>query len=102
MGLLWGIRFAFALIREIICAIVDVCYRCVSGDIDPYIAKVPTILKRPAAQTMLANSITYTPGTVSIDVVGEEPSNIILVGTISPRPKEAIIPLEPHIKRWLE
>jgi len=102
LSLLWGIRFVLALIREIISAIIDVCYRCVSGDIDPYIAKVPTTFRRPVAQTMLANSITYTPGTVSIDIVKEEDKGVILVGTISPRPKEAIIPLEHHVQRWLE
>ncbi len=98
----WCLRFILGLIREIINAIIDVCHRCVTGNIDPYVAHVKTVLKRPVAQVLLANSITYTPGTVSADIVKENGYDVILVGTISPRPDPAIIPLEPHLKRWLE
>ena len=39
--------------------------------IRPGIVKVPSLLKTDSARTMLANSITLTPGTLTIEVTGE-------------------------------
>ena len=54
----------------------------------------------PVSQTILANSISLTPGTLSVDLDSE--NNIIKVAAISPRKKEDIIPFEHYIKKMLE
>lgn len=100
LSLIWGVRFWLRLIREIMLSIVDVCKRCWNGDIDPVIQKIDSILTKPLSQIMLANSITYTPGTVTIDV--EVQNKVLYVGIINPRKREEIIPLESHIERWIE
>lgn len=56
--------FAVALYH----ANIDVAKRVISGDLRPGIVKVSSGLKNPAALTLLANSITLTPGTLSVDV----------------------------------
>ena len=54
----------------VIVANLDVVYRVVHPEmpIKPGIVKVKTILKNPAGRTMLANSITLTPGTLTVDI----------------------------------
>ena len=49
---------------------LDVVYRVVHPEvpINPGIVKIRTSLKSEIAQAMLANSITLTPGTLSVDV----------------------------------
>ncbi|MCK4420291.1 Na+/H+ antiporter subunit E, partial [candidate division WOR-3 bacterium] len=51
----------------------DVAYRVVHPalPIHPGIVRVKTSLKSEMARTMLANSITLTPGTLSVDMVGD-------------------------------
>ena len=49
---------------------------------------------------VLINSISLTPGTLSVDLDSE--NNIIKVAAISPRKKEDIIPFEHYIKKMLE
>lgn len=61
---------------------------------------IETVLERPVSQTILANSISLTPGTLSVDLDSE--NRIIKVATISPREKEDIIPFEPYIKKMME
>ncbi len=100
MAFIWGVRFWLRLIREIMASIIDVTKRCFNGDIDPVIIPIDSILAKPISQTMLANSITYTPGTVTIEV--DVPEKRLYVGAINPRTRGEVIPLEPHIERWLE
>lgn len=47
---------------------LDVAYRVITGKIRPGILKISTNLKTDLGITMLANSITLTPGTLSVDV----------------------------------
>ena len=47
---------------------LDVAYRVITGKINPGIVRVETSLKNSYAMTMLANSITLTPGTLTVDV----------------------------------
>jgi multicomponent Na+:H+ antiporter subunit E len=56
--------FFFAMAR----ANVDVAYRVITGRINPAIVKINPKLKNDASLTFLANSITLTPGTLSVDV----------------------------------
>ena len=47
---------------------LDVAYRVITGRINPGIVKIDPKLKTDLGVTMLANSITLTPGTLSVDV----------------------------------
>lgn len=55
---------------EVLKANIDVAYRVVHPEllINPGIVKVKTSLQSDIALTLLANSITLTPGTMSVDV----------------------------------
>jgi len=96
----YAIAYFIVLIIEIIKATIDVAARTLNGKVEPVVVEIETELKRPVSQVILANSITLTPGTLSIDVDTE--NRIIKVATISPRTKEEVIPFEPYIKGWLE
>lgn len=54
----------------VLIANLDVVYRVVHPEmpIKPGIVKVKTTLKHPAGRAMLANSITLTPGTLTVDI----------------------------------
>ncbi|MGL6298962.1 MAG: Na+/H+ antiporter subunit E, partial [Methanobacteriaceae archaeon] len=64
----YGIAYFIILIYEIIKATLDVAKRCVTKNIEPVVVEIETVLERPVSQTILANSITLTPGTLSIDL----------------------------------
>jgi len=100
MSVVWGIRFCLRLIKEIVLCIVDVSRRCLNGNIDPCIRVIQTNMTKPITHTLLSNSITYTPGTVVIDVDSE--TRQISVGCINPKTRDEIIPMEPHVRGWLE
>ncbi|MFH1398382.1 MAG: Na+/H+ antiporter subunit E [Candidatus Omnitrophota bacterium] len=67
---LWFLYYIPLFIWECIKANIDVAYRVAHPDllINPGIIKVKTILKSDTALTFLANSITLTPGTMSVDI----------------------------------
>lgn len=50
----------------------DVAYRVITGKINPGIVKMSPGLKTDTALTFLANSITLTPGTLSVDTDDEK------------------------------
>jgi len=96
----YAIAYFIVLIFEIIKAALDVAGRTLNGKVEPVVMEIETELKRPISQTILANSITLTPGTLSIDLDSE--NRILKVATITPRSKEDVIPFEPYIKGMLE
>ena len=99
--IVYGIIYFLDLIYEIIKSTVDVVFnKIMRRDINPVVIDVETVLKRPVSQTILANSISLTPGTLSVELDSE--NQIIKVAAISPRSKEDIIPFEPYIKKMLE
>ena len=59
---------------ELLKANCDVAFRALSPKlrINPGIVKVPVDLKSEYSQSMLANSITLTPGTITMDVTEED------------------------------
>lgn len=67
---LWFLYYAPIFIWECFKANIDVAYRVIHPDlpIHPGIVKVKTELKSEVALTFLANSITLTPGTLTVDV----------------------------------
>lgn len=71
--LFWAIVYVPYLIFYIVLANFDVAYRVLNPalPINPGIVKVKTGLKSSLARTVLANSITLTPGTLTVEQKGE-------------------------------
>ncbi len=69
----WLIIYFFVFLWECIKANFDVAYRVLHPKmpIKPGIVKVKLNLKSDIARTILANSITMTPGTISVDLSGD-------------------------------
>ena len=59
---------------ELVKANVDVAKRCFTGckNVNPGIVKIPVDLKSLYGQAALANAITLTPGTITLDITEEE------------------------------
>ncbi|BAA30533.1 monovalent cation/H+ antiporter subunit E [Pyrococcus horikoshii] len=66
------IAYAPVLFWGMIKANLDVAYRVITGKIRPGIVKVPVNLENDAQYTILSNSITLTPGTLTIEASPEE------------------------------
>ena len=62
---------------------IDVAYRVITGRIRPGIVKISPNYKTDLATTLLANSITLTPGTLTVDV--DEKTNDLYVHWINVR-----------------
>jgi multicomponent Na+:H+ antiporter subunit E len=73
--------FFFAMAK----ANVDVAYRVITGRINPAIVKIDPKLKNDMSLTILANSITLTPGTLSVDV--DQKTNELYVHWINVDPE---------------
>lgn len=67
---LWAVYYIVILIYECFKANLDVAYRVIHPDllIRPGIVKIRTALESDIALTFLANSITLTPGTMTVDI----------------------------------
>jgi len=66
---------------ELTKANIDVAYRVITGKINPGIVKISPNLKTDLGVTILANSITLTPGTLSVHV--DEKTNDLYVHWIN-------------------
>jgi multicomponent Na+:H+ antiporter subunit E len=60
---------------------IDVAYRVITGKINPGIVKISPELKTDLGITLLADSITLTPGTLSVDI--DEKNNDLYVHWIN-------------------
>lgn len=71
--LFWLFIYFWVFLYNVIKANFDVAYRVLNIylPIRPGIVRVKTSLKTDMARTFLANSITLTPGTLSVDIVGD-------------------------------
>ena len=69
----WFVIYLFIFVWECIKANLDVAYRVLhpAMPIRPGIVKVKTTLKSDMAKMLLANSITMTPGTISVDIIDD-------------------------------
>lgn len=69
----WFLVYLVIIIWECIKANFDVAYRVLhpAMPIKPGIVKLKLDLKSDFARTMLANSITMTPGTIAVDIVDD-------------------------------
>lgn len=73
-NLLRGISYIFLLVKEIFKANVDVMRLIVSVkyEIEPMLVKFRTDIKDSTLRVVLANSITLTPGTITVALEGDE------------------------------
>jgi multicomponent Na+:H+ antiporter subunit E len=69
----WALMHLISLSFWIVIANFDVLYRVIHPNlpIRPGIVKVKTSLKSDEAKTFLANSITLTPGTLTVDIIDD-------------------------------
>lgn len=69
----WLLVFVLVFIWECIKSNFDVAYRVLhpSMPIKPGIVKIKLRMKSAFGRAVLANSITMTPGTISMDIIGE-------------------------------
>jgi multicomponent Na+:H+ antiporter subunit E len=70
----WLFIYFFVFLWACIKANFDVAYRVLhpAMPIKPGIVKVKTGLRSDLARTILANSITMTPGTIAVDIIGDD------------------------------
>lgn len=85
---LWFLYYIPLFIWECIKANIDVAYRVAHPDlpINPGIVKVKTLLKSDTGLTFLANSITLTPGTMSVDI--DEENGFLYIHWIDVKDKD--------------
>ena len=68
------LQYIFLLVKEIVQANLTVCRMILSRreTVEPVIVHVHTKLKTETARVILANSITLTPGTITVSLTGQE------------------------------
>ncbi len=69
----WGIIYLFVFLWECIKANLDVAYRVLHPalPVKPGIVRAKCTLKSDMGKVFLANSITMTPGTITVDIIDE-------------------------------
>ncbi|HDP74311.1 MAG TPA: Na+/H+ antiporter subunit D [Bacteroidales bacterium] len=70
----YSLIYLFVIAWEIVKSNIDVALRVINPKlpINPGIVKIKTRLKSPMGRMILANSITLTPGTLTIDIKDDE------------------------------
>jgi multicomponent Na+:H+ antiporter subunit E len=83
--------YVAVFLRELVTANVDVAYRVLapSMPIDPDVIAIPLRVETDAAITTIANSITLTPGTLTMD--HDEETNTLYVHTIAAKDRESVV-----------
>ena len=73
-ALVYAVAFFFVFLKALVLSNLDVAFRVLHPrlPIDPGIVMVRTKLKSPLGRLLLANSITLTPGTITVDMRGDE------------------------------
>ena len=88
--------YVLVFLKEVVIANLDVAYRViVPGQLEPQVILVPLRVETALGVTTIANSITITPGTVTLDHDPDE--NALYVHMIDGRDPEAVV--EP-IRQW--
>jgi multicomponent Na+:H+ antiporter subunit E len=69
----WAFIYLFIFLWECLKANIDVAYRVLHPGlpVKPGIVKAKTNLTTDVAKTFLANSITMTPGTITVDIIDD-------------------------------
>lgn len=72
IGTVWYLFiYGFVLLYEMFLASFDMLYRVVTMDINPEIVMIKSDIKSELGILLLANSITLTPGTITVDIEDE-------------------------------
>jgi len=73
-SVIYSVIYIFTFLWELLKSNLDVAFRVVHPiiPINPGIVKVKTKLKSKLGRTILANSITLTPGTLTVETNGED------------------------------
>jgi len=68
------LQYVFVLVKEIVSANLTVCRMILTRKeiMEPVLVRVHTNLKTETARVILANSITLTPGTITVSLTGQE------------------------------
>ncbi|MFB6154749.1 MAG: Na+/H+ antiporter subunit E [Haloferacaceae archaeon] len=93
----YAVLYVLVFLWELVTANLDVAWRVLHPDmpIDPAVVEVPLRVETDLAITTIANSITLTPGTLTMDYDGD--ANALYVHSIDGSDREAI--LDP-IRTW--
>lgn len=96
-GIPYVLLYALVFVKEIMVANVDMTYRVLSPGIplEPQVILIPLRVETALGITTIANSISVTPGTVTLDYDPDE--NAVYVHAIDGRDPNAIV--EP-IRQW--
>lgn len=86
-------RYGIRLVVEIFLAGIAVIPTIIKGDADVEIVRVETRLKDELLIDILANSITLTPGTVTVDKIGNQLLVLNLNALEPDEDRRALIPL---------
>ena len=99
----WFIAYVFYLFVAIIKANFDVASRIVKRKIplNPGIVTVRTRLTSPLGRTVLANSITLTPGTLSVEIKGDL-LYVHWIDVATTDPEEATAEIVAGFEKYLE
>ena len=86
------VAYVFVFLGELFKANWDVAKRCYGGckNIKPGIVKIPVDVKSDYGRSMLSNSITLTPGTITLDAVEEEGQAYYYIHWIDVASKDAV------------
>ncbi len=100
----WFLFLAYAFgpfLVGMIKANFDVAYRVITGKIRPGIVRLKPNLTKPFARTLLANSITLTPGTMTVDI--DEEGNYYIHWLYVPEGKERPNPEDVYdgFEKWV-
>jgi multicomponent Na+:H+ antiporter subunit E len=73
-AVIYGIAYVFYFLWQLIKANLDVAFRVLHPKlpIEPGIVRVKTHLKTRLGRLLLANSITLTPGTITVETIGDD------------------------------
>ena len=87
----YAVLYLVVFVRELLTANFDVAYRVLapSMPIDPDVVEVPLRVQTDAAITTIANSITLTPGTLTMDY--DEVTNTLYVHAIAAGNRKSVV-----------
>jgi multicomponent Na+:H+ antiporter subunit E len=87
----YAVLYVVVFVRELLTANVDVAYRVLapSMPIRPDVIAIPLRVESDAAVTTIANSITLTPGTLTMD--HDAGTNTLYVHAIAARNRESVV-----------
>ncbi|MFH1403595.1 MAG: Na+/H+ antiporter subunit E [Candidatus Altiarchaeota archaeon] len=93
--LYYAVLYVLNLGYNILKSAFNVSYLVLKGDVEPEVMEVKTVLEKPISHFFLANSITLTPGTLTVEV--DSSRRVLKVAVIKPKEQVEVIPFERFI-----